>query len=116
MDVSMLDSMSEQVRRFCEERDWSKFHNAKDLAIGISTEASELLEIFRFQREDDVKRLFSQPDTREHIEDEIADVLFFLLRFAQMNDISLPRALSRKIEKNAAKYPVEASRGSNAKR
>ena len=108
--------MTDMVVKFCEERNWTQFHNAKDLAIGISTEAGELLEIFRFQTEADAKRLLADGRTREHIEDEVADVLFFVLRFAQMNGISLPDALERKIEKNARKYPVDISAGSNAKR
>ena len=116
MGKSDLQMMTDLVKGFCEERDWSQFHNAKDLAIGIATEAGELLEIFRFQGEEDVRRLFAEGASREHIEDELADVLFFVLRFAQMNGISLPDALSRKVAKNARKYPVELSAGSNAKR
>lgn len=110
-----IQELTETVRVFCEERDWDQFHNPKDLAIGISTEANELLDIFRFKSEEDMKLIFSESDKREHIEDEIADVLFFVLRFAQRNQIDLVEALLKKIQKNSLKYSVESSKGSNKK-
>ncbi len=110
-----LQELIEKVQSFCEERDWDQFHNPKDLAIGISTEANELLDIFRFKSLEDIEGLLRNPDKREHIEEEIADVLFFVLRFAQRNDIDLRSALEMKLQKNALKYTVEASKGKNAK-
>jgi NTP pyrophosphatase (non-canonical NTP hydrolase) len=110
-----IKELTELVKSFCEERDWDQFHNPKDLAIGISTEANELLDIFRFKSEKDMQQLFIDKDKREHIEEEIADVLFFVLRFAQMNHIDLQSALEMKINKNALKYSVESSKGSNRK-
>lgn len=107
--------LAESVRSFCEERDWNQFHNPKDLAIGISTEANELLDLFRFKNENDMKQMFINKDKREQIEDEIADVLFFVLRFAQMNQIDLSVALENKIKKNALKYTMESSKGNNRK-
>lgn len=114
MDKTILE-LTEKVKKFCEERDWDQFHNPKDLSIGISTEANELLDIFRFKSEKDMRILFSDPDKREHIEDEVADVFFMLLRFAQMNDIDLSEALINKMKKNEVKYTVELSKGSNKK-
>lgn len=104
-----------KVQEFCEVRDWDQFHNPKELAIGMSTEANELLDIFRFKSEEDMKEIMSNPEKREQVIDELADVLFFVLRFAQMNDIDLEDGLSKKINKNASKYPVEKVRGSNKK-
>ena len=102
------------IKNFCEERDWDPFHNPKDLAIGISTEANELLDIFRFKSDEQMIKLFNS-SKREDIEDELSDVFFFLLRFAQMNNIDLKEALLRKIAKNNQKYPVEKAKGSNEK-
>jgi NTP pyrophosphatase (non-canonical NTP hydrolase) len=110
-----IQELAEMVKNFCEERDWDQFHNPKDLAIGISTEANELLDIFRFKSDEDMKLIFSDTDKREHVEEEIADILFFVLRFAQRNHIDLSEALLKKIQKNAMKYSVESSRGSNRK-
>ena len=107
--------LQNEVKAFCEERDWDQFHNPKDLAIGISTEANELLDIFRFHSDAEAKSIFENSQKHEHIEEEIADTLFFVLRFAQMNNIDLPRALDNKLRKNAEKYPVEKSKGKNLK-
>lgn len=103
------------VQKFCEARDWDQFHGPKDLAIGVITEASELLEHFRFLSEDQATALFNNPQHKGEIEDELADVLFFLLRFSQRFDVDLAQSLIRKIEKSEKKYPVDKAKGSNKK-
>lgn len=103
------------VRRFCEERDWDQFHNPKDLTIGMVTESAELLEVFRFKTDDECKEIIDDAVRSQHVMDELADVFYFVLRFAQMNDIDLYDALSQKIERNCENYPVDKSRGSNRK-
>ncbi|MBB6697781.1 nucleotide pyrophosphohydrolase [Clostridium algidicarnis] len=89
-------NLKNTVKKFCNDRDWEQFHNPKDLTIGISTEVNELLSLFRFK-------------------DEMADIFFFSLRFAQLYNIDLSGALERKMEKNNKKYSVEKFRGSNKK-
>lgn len=113
--TATVASLKGEVKAFCEERDWDRFHNPKDLAIGMVTEASELLDIFRFKDADQCQALLSDLGSREHIEEEVADVLYFVLRFAQMNGIDLSEALESKISKNARKYPVDLSKGKNLK-
>jgi len=115
MDNYTIKELSDKIKVFCEERDWDQFHNPKDLAIGISTEANELLDIFRFKNEEDMLQIFNNFEKRERVEEELADVLFFVLRFAQMNNIDLKQALEMKMEKNAAKYTVEQAKGQNKK-
>ena len=110
-----LGNIKELVRNFCEERDWEQYHNAKDLAIGIITEASELLEHFRFKSEKEVDDMFRMDSKRGDISEEMADVLYFLIRLAQRYDIDLTTALINKIKKNEEKYPIESSKGSNKK-
>lgn len=110
-----LEQMTQIVQKFCEERDWDQFHTPKELAIGLVTESSELLDEFRFLSEDQVTNKLSNPKGRKAIEDEVADVLFFLLRFSQMNGISLSEVLAAKIEKNAGKYPLEKAKSNNQK-
>ena len=110
-----LEDLSLTVKRFCEERDWDQFHGPKDLAIGIITEAAELLERFRFLSDEDCTQSFDDPSTRELIESEAADVLFFLLRFSDRFNIDLVAAFERKMIKNTEHYPVAKSRGSNRK-
>ena len=110
-----FDDLNADVREFCEERDWEQFHTPKDLAIGLVTESSELVELFRFKNETEQRGLLSDSDRREDIEDELADVLFFLLRFADLYDIDLETALANKMEKNRAQYPEHEYKGSNEK-
>jgi NTP pyrophosphatase (non-canonical NTP hydrolase) len=108
-----IAELEAQVRSFCEARDWDQFHGPKDLAIGLATEAGELLEVFRFLSDEQCARRLTEPETRQEIEHELADVLFFLLRFAQRFDIDLSDALAAKMRLNAERYPVEKSRGKN---
>ena len=103
------------VKDFCVERDWDQFHDAKEMAIAISIEAGELLELFRFESREEVNHRFTIPKKREEIEDELSDCLFPILRLAQMYNIDLTKALKRKIGKNVEKYPVEKARGSKLK-
>ena len=79
--MSDIHDMQNQVREFCEARKWDPYHNAKDLAIGIITESSELLEHFRFVSESEISDRFK--NRRIEIEDEVADIFFMLLRFCQ---------------------------------
>ena len=113
--VRTIEDAKNIVKAFCEERDWDQFHNPKDLAIGISTEASELLEPMRFKTPEECEKLLSDPKYSEKIRDELADVFYFVLRFAQMNEIDLYAALNDKISKNSKKYPLEKSKGRNSK-
>lgn len=109
-----IDELKSKVQSFCEARDWDQFHNPKDLAIMLITEASELLEIFRYKNEEEVKEIMNGKK-RIEVEEEVADVMFGLLRFAQMNDIDISSALNDKLVKNEKKYPAELVRGKNKK-
>lgn len=116
MDSSCsLKELKDKVQKFCEERDWDQFHTSKDLAIGLITESSELLEHFRFKSEVETLELLGHPDSRQQVSEELSDVFFFLLRFAQRFDFDLSSALEDKIVKNAKKYPIELSKGKNKK-
>ena len=115
MNEYTVKELMETVKNFCEARDSDQFHNPKDLAIGISTEANELLDIFRFRSDEEMKQFFTDHKKIEHIEEELADTLFFVLRFAQMNHIDLGVILENKIQKNGEKYPVEKIKGKNLK-
>lgn len=109
-----IEELKDRVKKFCEDRNWGQFHNPKDLAIMISTEASELLQIFRYKDLEQAMQIMTS-ERKEEVEDEVADVLFGVLRFAQMYEIDLSEALTKKIEKNNKKYPVEKAKGCNKK-
>lgn len=110
-----IGDLKRTVREFCEARDWDKFHGAKDLAIGISSEAGELLQLFRFLSQPEVESLFECRDDRVRIESELADVAIFVIRLAQRYEIDLAGAIERKLQENETRYPADAARGSNRK-
>lgn len=109
--MDKLDAMTAQVREFCDARDWRKYHTPKELAIGMTTESSELLQLFRFMSDERIAEMFEDAEQRQAIEDEVADTLLFLLRFTDLNDIDLPAALSSKLKRNGERYPIDT--GSN---
>ena len=110
-----ISQLKEKIKKFCEDRDWDQYHNAKDLAIGIITESSELLEKFRFKSPNEVDLMLKNKEKRQEISEEMVDVFYFLLRFAQKYDVDLSNELSKKISKNEKKYSIEKSKGSNKK-
>ncbi len=114
-DKTNVTELKELVKTFCEERDWGQYHNAKELAIGIVTEASELLEHFRFKSENQVDAMFEDNSKRQELIEEISDVLYFLVRLAQRYNVDLSTELENKMKKNGEKYPIEKVKGCNKK-
>ena len=110
-----IHELKELSKKFAEDRDWDQYHNAKDLAIGIVTEAAELLEHFRFKSKVEVEEALSNPQKKEEISEELADILYFVLRLAQRYDIDITEAFKGKLAKNEKKYPVSKAKGSNKK-
>lgn len=108
-----INELKELVQKFCEDRDWTQFHGAKDLAIGISTESAELLQILRFKSERQIEEMLKNEAKKKEISGEAVDVLFFLLRFAQKYDIDLSEELIAKMKISGEKYPINKVKGSN---
>ena len=109
----MNDEILTNIRDFRDERDWAQFHNPKDMAIAISIEASELLEHFLWKTTEESEQRVQEK--RAEISDEIADIAVYLLELADNLNIDLAHAINNKMEKNAAKYPVDKSKGSHVK-
>src|SRR5437870_11758109 len=103
------------LRSFAAERDWDQFHTPKNLAMSISIEAAELLELFQWSRGQKGWDEVTDPSIRARIEDELADILLDLIRFADKAEIDLQSIAERKIATNAEKYPAEKFRGSDRK-
>ena len=99
-----------KVLKFRDDRDWKQFHDPKDLAISISLEASELLEIFQWSR-DDVYCL----DKIDKIKEELADVMNYCILMADACNLDLDEIITDKIKLNAAKYPVDKAKGTSTK-
>lgn len=111
LDISALQEL---LRRFAAERDWEQFHSPKNLAMALSVEAAEIVEIFQWLTETQS----ASPDaaTRAAVAEEIADVQIYLARLADQLDINIPEAVDRKMSINIQKYPADQVRGSAAKR
>ena len=111
--MSALLDLKARLRDFATERDWEQFHSPKNLAMALIVEAGELVEHFQWLTEDQSQQL--PPDTRAKIEEELADVLLYLVRLADRLDVDLEKAALAKIDRNAQKYPADKVRSSAKK-
>ena len=102
----LRDETIQRVIRFRDDRDWRQFHTPKDLAISLTLEAAELLEVFQWSGADLECR-----DKLERIREELADVLSCCVLMADVCGLDLDEILREKVAKNEAKYPVEKARG-----
>lgn len=100
----------ELVTSFRDERQWKQFHNPKDLAISLSLEAAELLEIFQWSGDDLVCQ-----DKIDKIREELADVLCYSILMADRCGLDMDEIIVNKMKKNGEKYPAEIARGNKAK-
>lgn len=105
-----LDSLNQRLLRFARERDWEQFHSPKNLAMALIAESAELVEHFQWLSEEQ-SYLADNPEKREAVALEMADILIFLIRCAQRLDIDLVDAAWRKITINEQRYPAERVRG-----
>jgi len=108
-----LDDLKNQLREFARNRDWEQFHSPKNLAMAMIVEAAELVEHFQWLTEAQSQAL--NPEQREQVAQELADVFLYLVRLADRLDIDLMDAAQRKIVINAQKYPADKVRGSAKK-
>ncbi|MGH8197611.1 MAG: nucleotide pyrophosphohydrolase [Steroidobacteraceae bacterium] len=104
-----LAELKLRLREFVAARDWDRFHSPKNLAMALSVEASELVELFQWLTEEESAAL--DGDRRQRAAAELADVLWYLVRIADRLDIDLLEAAELKLGQNAKKYPVEQVRG-----
>lgn len=106
-----LDRMLEDIRAFVRERDWEQFHDPKNLAMAVASEAGELLAELRWVKGEESDAHCRQEPHRGRIADEIADVAVTLLMLADRIDLDLAEAVAAKMQKNRAKYPADEWRG-----
>jgi dCTP diphosphatase len=103
--ITDLTTLRDALRAFCAERDWHRFHTPKNLVMALSVEAAELVEHFQWATPEESLDL--SPEKRAEVADEIADVLIYLTELADVLGIDPIAAASRKIVKNAVKYPCQ---------
>jgi len=113
MDV--FKSLQAELATFATERDWEQFHTPKNLAMALSGEAGELLELFQWLTPEQSERNAISCEALQAIEHEIADVLLYLLRLADRLNIDLSTAAKAKLQLNAKKYPVAQAKGNAVK-
>jgi NTP pyrophosphatase (non-canonical NTP hydrolase) len=105
--MSDIDKITQELIDFRDERDWKQFHNPKDLAIALSIEASELLELFLWKGHE-------EPHV-DRIKEELADVFAYAFLLAEMCNFNVKEIVSDKIKLNAEKYPINKSKGNSIK-
>ena len=107
--------LAARLRTFAQERDWEQFHTPKNLAMALSVEAGELLELFQWLTPEQSDAITTTPAGAERVREELADVLIYLVRLADVLDVDLEAAVEAKLQVNACRYPVELARGNATK-
>lgn len=110
-DHTTIADLRTVVQEFVSERQWEPFHNPKNLSGSIAIEAAELMEIFQWLTTEECSQTAHHPPTHRHTREELADVVIYCLALANALEIDLSQAIYEKMAANAAKYPVETSRG-----
>jgi len=106
-------ALQKTLADFAAERDWQQYHSPKNLAMALAAECGELLELFQWLTEQESRQL--PEEQRLAVEQELADVLLYLVRLADELQVDLDAAVKRKLELNAQKYPVELAKGNATK-
>lgn len=106
----MNKKLTEKLIEFRNERDWEQFHDSKNLAIALSLEASELLELFLWTKDGKLSE-----GKLDRLKEEVADVFAYLLLIVEKHDLNLEEITLEKIAKNAAKYPADKAKGTALK-
>jgi dCTP diphosphatase len=101
-----ISELQRQLRDFVAERDWQQFQTPKNLVMALTGEVGELTEIFQWLTAEQAESVMSDPARAEHVRDEIADVLAYLLRLCDVLAIDPEAALTEKMTKNAVKHPA----------
>ena len=109
-DSDRYKQLVKRIKTFSSERDWTQFHDPKNLAISLQLEASEVLELFQWTKDNQIKE-----GKEKDMADELADVMYWLIMLSSHYNIDLTSALERKMDKNEEKYPVDKAKGTAAK-
>lgn len=107
--------LAAELEAFAIERDWLQFHSPKNLVMALSGEVGELNEIFQWMTEEASRAAGTNPATEVKVREELADVLLYLVRLADVLGVDLNEAATQKLQRNAERYPAEKARGSSKK-
>ncbi len=106
-----MAALQQRLSRFAAARNWQPFHTPKNLAAALSVEASELVEIFQWLTPEQSARVMDDPASAHRVEDEVADVLAYLLQLCEVLGIDALAALAAKIDRNESRFPVPPAQG-----
>ena len=109
--ATTVAALRADMQAFVDERDWRPFHDPKNLSMAIATEAAELMEHFRWLTNDQARAVAEDAAALQGVREELADVVCFVLSFANALEIDISTAVREKMGKNGEKYPVERFRG-----
>ena len=107
--------LKKRVKKFVDDRDWAKYHNPKDVAVSITIEAAELVEIFQWVKDSEQDKITHDSTKMQKLKDELADVMIYCVSLANVLDIDIGQAVLQKIAKNEGKYPVDRIKGNYRK-
>jgi len=104
-----MNPYQEEIKKFCEERNWAQFHNAKDLLLGLVEEVGEFRNIIKWVNDPEViKKVISE--NKEEVKDVIGDMFWFLTSLANVCEVDIDEAIKMTIEDNKKRYPVEKTK------
>jgi NTP pyrophosphatase (non-canonical NTP hydrolase) len=109
MSHDSLESLRAQLAEFAAQREWQQFHSPKNLSMALIGEAAEIIEHFQWLTESESARL--PADKLHAVSHELADVLLYLIRLADVLQVDLIAAAQEKIQYNQQRYPVHLARG-----
>ena len=112
-NMSDIKEITKKIKKFCDDRDWMQFHDAKSMAASIVIEASELLEHFQWKNREEVQEYIKK--NKNEIGEEIADVAIYLFELTDNLGLDLAKIMEKKLRKNNKKYPVRKAKGVHTK-
>ena len=115
--MKLIDALplENELKKFAIDRNWEQFHSPKNLVMALTAEVGELVEIFQWMSEIDSNNITNKPDLLKAVENEVADVLMYVIRLSSVLNLDLDRAVKSKLSINQQKYPINKSFGSSKK-
>ncbi|MDQ9169529.1 nucleotide pyrophosphohydrolase [Oxalobacteraceae bacterium R-40] len=100
-----ITRLQETLKTFAAERNWGQFHSPKNLAMALTGEVGELVELFQWMTEEESRRIMQDAEAATKVNHEVADVLLYLIQMINVLDIDINQAVKEKLQLNALKYP-----------
>jgi len=112
-ETGQLDSLTERIAKFRDERDWKRFHNPKDMTLSLVLEATEVMEHFQWKTNEESSLYLER--NKNSVAEELSDVLYWVLLLSHDLNIDIVKAFEEKMQKNEKKYPIHQAKGSSKK-